>query len=459
MEYNSSQDLTGCERFKQMGLVDSEEVSGNTALLKVHFSPVLHDILKQTETKQEIQKKAKERIEKTINEQQGRISSLQEVIKQCESSDIPEVKKESVSKRKEIKNRITDIKGGISKLKLKIKQLKTEEERLETTAGSISLLGKLSSYVLWALGIYLWVFYVFAIHGAVMREFESATAMIDALSGQSNVLGTTLFSSTPIVDAWQKSGILGILLVVLAPVVFLSIGIFSIIRSQTEEIQSSKWKAFFFLYGNIILAFFIDAIIAKDIVDAVHSVNYESGLESEPLKWSTFLMSTEFYIIMLLGFISYLLWAGILRFYAREKAKLNKNVNLIYQDEETIIEENTKIKYLEDEIDSLLEFEGSEIQSIMSIAKNAKEEIETISNAISIAEHKLDRNETVPVVPRAEFNTNLDCYLKGWCLYIASSLPKKVRDELIEESLKIKETYLDEVLSSGKYVIVESINE
>lgn len=453
------QNSSKCHFFKEMGLHDSEEVNGNPALLKVHFSPILHDILQQTKAKQELQNRARIRLENGISEKQNRISELQTLIRKYESEEIANIKKRKIAKKEQLKKEKIHRKERVEKLRLKINRFKAEEEKLDGKTGKLSILGKLSFYVLWVLGIYLWVFYVFAVHGAIMREFESTTALVDALSGQDTVLGTTLFSSTPLVDAWQKSGLLGISLIILAPIVFLSIGIYSIIRSEDEERKGAKRKKFFFLYGNIFLAFFIDAIIAKDIVDAVHSVNYESDLVDQPLKFYTFLITTEFYIIMLLGFMSYLLWAGILRFYSKEKGKLARNQYLVFQDEESIIEEKAVIKALGEQIKDLDEIERSEINSVTALASNAKSEIQTIKEIIKNDEQKLDRHDTVPIIPKAEFTTNLDCYLKGWCLFITNNLPKKVSEKNISESIKIKETYLSTVLSSDEYIVVESIND
>lgn len=445
---------TVCDYYRKRGFSLANEVEGNDEVLKIELSTVLRNILDESKKTKEIQDAAKRRLEQEIEHSQEEILEMNEKLVSLKDR-ILEIKNTNTSKISEKEKAKNLIYKEIEKAKNSIKGLKEEEENLLNQPGKLSILGKWSSYVLFFLTLYLVVFYIFAIHGVFMREFDAGFSEdFTSTTG----IGTSLFSATPIYDAWNSSGVLGVFLIFLAPIVFLSIGLTALINSYNRDSNSKELRInYYYAIGPIVVAFFLDGLIAKHIVDKVHIVNFESNLVESPPQWYSFLLNTEFYIIMLFGFVAYLVWAVILNHYSKEKGKANMNKNKIKYLEEEIIECESKIKDIDVEITELQtllnnESEGVEME-IEIIAERTKE----LQDQIMVFQERITREDTIPVLPKMEFSSNLDCLLSGWCKWISKEKNRSSASSLIKACIEIKENYFKEVLASNEYTVIESL--
>ena len=142
--------------------------------------------------------------------------------------------------------------------------------------------------------------------------------------------------------------------------------------------------------------------------------------------------SQEFWLIIFLGFIAYLIWGFIFDFVMEEHKEKDKVKNAIHKRTKQIFiykEEIQNNKGKMDEVKSLI----MEIKEKISKAKGRINELQRIVDGT--------------IIPTKEYKLYASEYLQGWLTFINEKLmiSRSENDNLISECLNINELHLEKV--------------
>lgn len=221
-------------------------------------------------------------------------------LKGLEAQSKGEMQEEEIRKKIELtSNQIQEKELNVATVKDKIEQIENEMHELESGKSKGSgivpvfsgLKFSINLFFLLMLSIYLFLFYVSAIYKALYLDIDKiAQSFADGL--------TTSISVFP-EPAEINSALRNNLVVIFAPFIFYAFGYALHIFLEYK----SKIK-YLYISLIILITLALDAIIALRIHNNVNSANELVGLAKEP--WQT---SSMFWVIMLMGFVVYIVWS------------------------------------------------------------------------------------------------------------------------------------------------------
>ncbi|WP_394992192.1 hypothetical protein [Emticicia sp.] len=259
-----------------------------------------------------------------------------------------------------------------------------DEEILKVKSGQVTqnyASFVIGAFITFMLTLYLFVFYSSIAYSAIFGTSEIA---IQAL------LSTEIFSM-----ATQQGG--GTLtLVFLLPAIFLGLGF--LIHDAIE-------KKRFAILGFIILATLIfDGLMAYKIAQNNYNALYNNGNYTKPWQYSYAFKDIDFYLVLALGFVVYIIWGYLLDYSIKKWDETQPNnaitlkvTSLINQKnafQNKILEITSNINQLKGEIESLRE------------EKNNKDEL------------LIRLNNGASAVSESELNGMVGAFTKGWVTFI-----------------------------------------
>lgn len=237
------------------------------------------------------------------------------------------------------KNNIISTETEIEKDILEIEQKKKTIENLRNEIENIKL-GKhlegedkfstlkftINTFLLFALSVYLFLFYVAVIYKTFFTDNQP-----DGDVSQIGNLVDVFPQWGTIVAAFKTN-----LLIAVAPVIFFAFGY------ALHVMLDKKGKLKYFLVSLIIAATFtLDFLLA--LKGHQKQNEFKALMELPTEEWTK---STTFYIILFMGFIVYIVWSVLLSAFIHEWKKrdvLGKRVDLISEYEKLIADRTTKI--------------------------------------------------------------------------------------------------------------------
>ena len=158
----------------------------------------------------------------------------------------------------------------------------------------------IASFITLMLTLYLFVFY----------SSSGYSALYGVKPGSLGFLNANVFR-----DATQKGpGVVA--LVILFPVIFLGLGF--LIHDALEKNKKLKENKQPSQYGGIIALLFItlvaDAFIGYKISEGVHNNAFNAGTKSDMWKTSMVFSDINFYLVLILGFVVYVIWGFLIHF-------------------------------------------------------------------------------------------------------------------------------------------------
>lgn len=234
------------------------------------------------------------------------------------------------------------------------KKIKELEDEIQSTAldlenEKINTGFQLTNYIMYAslvviLGLYLILFYASAIYAAF---FRSAASLIE-LAGDDIVLFLNTIFDIKGIFTWSPA----LIFVYLAAFIFFAVGIIP----HTISGKNKKAK----IIGAISLALIVDILLAYKIDLGIHELKVMAGVGDQ--EWF-FLTSINFYLVIVFGFMVYLVWGYMYDLMLKEKNKKNAAIfaeitikghkNEIKDLKIRIKELDTKVIELEAQIDTL----------------------------------------------------------------------------------------------------------
>jgi predicted nucleic acid-binding Zn-ribbon protein len=270
--------------------------------------------------------------------------------------------------------------------------------------------------VLAPLTFYLFTFYASVVYSAMEKVFtytDQRWYMPDAIAKAS------------------EDGAQALATVIFAPFIFIGLGYLIHMFYQKKN-----WMAYLKLTGiigttlifDILLAFFIEKKLWElNVVDEGAVYGFKEAVESQ-----------EFWLIIFLGFVAYLIWGFIFDFVMEE----HKNRDKIKIE---IRKRQSKIQDCREDIEMLENKIGESKQLIL----NFKAEIQAARGRISELQSILDGI----VIPTKEYKLYASEYVQGWVTYIAEhiSVSKAVNDKMINEAHQVYEEHLKDVGANDNF--------
>jgi len=309
---------------------------------------------------------------------------------------------------KELEDEINEIKSG------KNKKLFDEEKTFDPIGISLNLV------ICIFLIIYIFIFYSSAIYSCVFGNLSQTVE--DFFSNNSNemhLLFNSVFNPKAFSIAIQNPYVF--LFVLFAPMVFIAFGIL-----LHEFIQKKKYS----LIPLVILVTLIfDIIIAYKISKDINDGKVLVGLIESNWNWTNIFMDNDFYLVIMLGFVAYIVFGIVFHFLME---KINKPSPIQIRKDE--------IKQKKNKITEM----GEQIQ---------KSEKQIIN--YNAEEKKLKLRKEGVALPENFVKAKVSDFMLGWHQYINSYGGKNVKNKN-ERANEIVKNLISAKKSKGEIIPVNN---
>lgn len=341
-----------------------------------------------------------------------------EALQQSLKTDLQnkKVSKENEKEREENellaqKNKQQSLEGELDEKRQELTQLRTETYRRNRSAW-ITLI--ISGIILIPFTLYFFIFYSSVGYSAFFKEFT-----LDTLAaGGDFKLAEAIFDSQALSSAMAE-GFLALLFILLMPVIFLAFG-FILNRWEREE----GWFKWVKIPLIIMAAFVFDALLSYEICEKIYNLHTQMSLAELP-DYSFALASKDpkFWIIICLGFVSYLIWGITFGYFVKSLDQLDLNRIL----EEKLRNDIEAIK------GKIVESQDKQHETANKIA-DVKAEIQKLENQINGTVARYDVNK---------IKMELNNFHTGWQQYLAGmNKPDGEKDEIANEFTRTVNTLI-----------------
>lgn len=270
----------------------------------------------------------------------------------------------------------------------------------------------IGAFITILLTLYLFVFY----------SSSGYSAFYGVKQGSLGFINPNVFA-----DAKTKGG--GVIaLIILFPVIFLGLGF--LIHDALEK------KKYGFITLLLVFTLVVDAIIGYKISQGIHTNEFNGGLTNEQWKFNMIYNDMNFYLVLALGFVVYVIWGYLLHYV------LDKNKELQPDKALELRLENLNRKISE---------QRQELAEIVSKINSLKAQVETLDNEISEKEKDIIgyENGVIPV-NTSMLKASIGDFMSGWFAYTTMMYPKNAnkRNQEATEKTNIWLTNKLEALSS-----------
>ena len=346
--------------FKQAGLHQGDATSLTAHLISIKEGHIVDEGFSEQE-----HLLGKKKVETSIQEKESEKIKLE-----AENGSVNEVK-------------IPATKSLVEETKEEIKQVKINvaENRIKSDFQAMRYYTYLALTIL--LSIYLIFFYASAINSAFFRNPDSLmanagkdiTMLLDSIFDPKGIFKP----NTSLVFDYFGAFL------------FFAIGLLP------HGILNSDSKNKYLLAGLLLAgAFLADAAIAYKIDKGIHDLKIMAGVPDADWK---FYLSINFYLVLLFGFIAYLVWGQMYEMVIKEKNK--KNTDL-------------KAKIIIDGLKEMMKEQKQELQQLEMKVKQLEAEIAIIKQQLE----KLKKDLETAMVNPDELARNLSSFYKGWRQYL-----------------------------------------
>jgi hypothetical protein len=322
----------------------------------------------------------------------------------------------------------------------RINALKAEMEDMAVHPESYAMMNQFSpfrlacgTFLLIVVLISLLVFYSSSSYSAFIRNLGED---LQAVSGSPDLstLFSTVFNPNALNEARRK-GAYALAMTIGMPFIFVTAGYLLHLFSTSRKSVVIRALQISGVYLFVVCA---DFIIAYKITQGVYEAKVMTGLVQEPWAFTMVWSDVNFYLVMVAGFVSYLLW-GIL---------LNQ-----------VVDEVERMQYLRAARRSRWE---TICQLEEGIAK-AEGEINAMKEQVRCNEEEIGRQERLlkaHIINWDDLNATFDTFFSGWTCYVAAlyssaedPVAKKKIERAKEELARYKQSILDGLKPTGNISI------
>ncbi|NCX96231.1 MAG: hypothetical protein EBX41_07435 [Chitinophagia bacterium] len=359
------------QELRELGKKEAEAATCNPKMLPTSLDTVYHVLLKEAHMNEEQRAKIIVSLENEIQELTAKVNKQTGEVKSLITS------KQSAE---EAVLRIEKERNGLGTQKIPFTEL---------------LPLYIAAFIVIALSAYLFFFY----------SASGFSAIYGITNGQ--IFDVNVFNS-----AWHKGfGIL--LLTLLFPIIFLALGFLI-----NDSLEKKKYPA---VVSVLLITLILDAIIGYKISYGMHNYSYNKGLIDEKWEFGLIWKDVNFYLILLLGFVVYVIWGALLNYTFTKHKEIQPDTQLSVKQKEKDLELEKfrkdskdlgeKIFHLEEDIKTTEELKQKRIK------KKSDYEIKIITS-----------------IDTDTLKSYLAYFMQGWKSYLRTAG---------EEAEKEKETWLN----------------
>ena len=295
-----------------------------------------------------------------IRKEQEADADLQQELQQKLSAKKQELEAERKNKEDELetcKEKQKTIATEIQNQQTKLADLEDSRYKRNRDAW-ITLI--ITTVILVPFTIYFFIFYSSVAYSAFFKEFDISS--LD--NGGDFKLSQAIFDAAAIPNAWND-GMGELLFILFMPIIFLAFG-FVMNRWEREN----GWPKYIKIPFLVLIAFIFDSLLAFEICEKIYNLNSMMSLDSLPAySMSLAIHDPRFWVIIFLGFISYLIWGFVFSHFVKAWENLDLNqirktelVDKIAKLQESLTKEETNGSNLKGQISGI----GSQILEIDS---------------------------------------------------------------------------------------------
>ncbi|MCM5529775.1 hypothetical protein [Parasegetibacter sp. NRK P23] len=281
----------------------------------------------------------------------------------------------------------------------------------------------IGAFITLLLTLYLFVFY----------SSSGYSAFYGIKPGSLGFINPNVFA-----DATNKGG--GVItLIILFPVIFLGLGflIHDALEKNKKLVQERKPRQFALIIILLTITFIADAFIGYKISEGVHTNDFNAGRTEELWKFNMIYTDINFYLVLILGFVVYVIW-GFLLHYVLSHPYLKT--------------ESEKIKLMVENINNRVSEKRKELSDIIAKIHKQESDIVTIDNKIEEKTKDIIgyENGKIPI-NEASLRGSVGEFMGGWQNYTYGNYSLKKADELIQETIKRQNEWLSKKISTHSY--------
>lgn len=265
-----------------------------------------------------------------------------------------------------------------------------EIERIKVKDGEPPAL----DYIPFVIGIFITIlltFYLFVFYSS-----SGYSAFYGIKQGSLGFINPNVFS-----EAKTKGG--GVIaLIVLFPVIFLGLGF--LIHDALEK------KKYGFITLLLVFTLITDSFIGYKISQGIHTNEFNAGITNEQWNFSMIYSDINFYLVLALGFVVYVIWGFLLHYV------LNKNKEM---------QPDKAIELRLDNLTRKITERREELAVIVGKINDITAQIASLENEISGKEEDVNGYENgVNPVDIARLKSSIGKFMGGWFAYTAMMFPR-----------------------------------
>ncbi len=431
---NAAAIFSDFEQIQTFGSDQSKKVKGNPKIFEVHLDSFRNKIEEIGEKQAQI-----DSLEIDVRDMKKENGEMEVRLKELKKN-VSEYEQDILVRLKEKETRIEQRKESINKKKVEIKKIRNGDYSfLNTDVKAGNRLGYVIGLtIIIPLTIYLILFYTSVIYNSFILDPIQATI---ASSRAGKVFSVTIINLKSLPLIFKEYKWIGMVFLITSAFMFLSLGYLLHKFSQNGQ-RISK----FLVYSFTML---FDALLAYSIVKNIYIAKLNTGMITGDVTWQWFIafFEQDFYIILMSGFIIYIVWGLLLEFVITEYNHLSTgNIGVRPRKEE--------VRQLKDNIKDLINQSNNNINSLLDKKKDILKEMENIRYKINDNNELIKKKElecyevqrTVHLsIGRLKIQTNQ--FFIGWCNQIVLDYNGQHKDlvdecrgslELFYENYKLK---------------------
>ena len=136
------------------------------------------------------------------------------------------------------------------------------------------------------------------------------------------------FFNPDVISIAQNRGGSALAFVLLFPIIFLAAGFVLHIALEKNKAEKRNIKSLLTIFLILLLTLIADSIIGYKIAKGLHNLSYQEGLIDLPWTFEMIYSDINFYLVLLLGFVVYIIWGFLLNYVlSTPHSKSRKNTN------------------------------------------------------------------------------------------------------------------------------------
>ncbi len=324
---------------------------------------------------------------------------------------------EIVSERQAEESAKSDKEQEIQELELERIDIRNGEGEMGNTIPFV-----IATFITLMLTLYLFVFY----------SSSGYSALYGVKPGSLGFINPNVFR-----DATQKGpGVIA--LVILFPVIFLGLGF--LIHDALEKNKKLKEKNKPSQLGGIISLLFItlvaDGFIGYKISEGVHNNSFNAGTSDELWKPTMIFSDVNFYLVLILGFVVYVIWGVLLHFVLSHPY---------------LKTESEKVKLMLEHVGQRIQEKRKELAEIQNRIFRKEADIQGCDEKINEKQREINGYESgdIPVnIPALK--GAIGEFSSGWQNYTNNNLANdpELAKRLVSEAIEAQTVWLNQKLAS-----------